>query len=552
MAAWKLSLVLIILVSTSICACCWAFVIVIWCKNYVILPDSVADIIYNYPTVLTLVSTVISTTLSTITTTCLSLAAKNAINHYITRPISLVGLRAAIALTKPQPLLQWSHRKLSCITLTFVGLITLLNSSWATLLLPTILVFPVSISGKDLDLGSTAFDAQLGLEIPMLESYMSASDMLDIMAPMSGTSATPLVAADGEYSVFSFNGVSYWISSGGIIPAVESYAGTTSTPGGIGLAYYGGKVMVNTVSNKHQGVNNGSYTVTSVTQQGLSANITCSDLDPDQYSLSFDNITSSVLGLTTTTWQWKASCPLGMGVSSSSTSSSDLLGIVVCPTPAPNTPNTTSFDVLLQGIGQYSFLNPTVCTVAPYVASFDVAYEGQMILVDDLPATNIQPLQNNSMNVTTFISNVVYRLSNTSQTTYNNPLGELLRLSTVGPGTTSVNEILQIYFSSIVEFSGTYLRSAYSAEGADSMMPDLYSDESAFTSLNGTTYIITYGWYSERLTYIYIMIVLTLIWALTVSLAMYSLIQEHTHPRTSTDFDASNPVHLMMASSAED
>ncbi|KAG2358315.1 hypothetical protein BDR07DRAFT_1489593 [Suillus spraguei] len=429
----------------------------------------------------------------------------------------------------------------------FFGLITLLNPSWTTLLLPTVLEFPILISGKDLDLGSSAFDAQLGLDIAMLGSYVNASDMLDIMAPMSGISAIPLAVTGGNYSIFSFNGVSYWISSGGIIPAVESYSGTTSAPGAIGLAYYGGKVTVNTlVGDKHQGIYYSDYAVIKVTQQGLSADITCSDLDPDEYSLSLDDVTSSALGLTTTTWQWTASCPLGTGVSYSSTNSSDLLGIVICPTPAPN---TTSFDILLQGIGQYSFLNPTVCTVAPYVASFYVSYEGQTILVE-YPLGNSQPLQNNSMNVTAFISSVVYRLSNTSQTTYNNPLGELLRLGTAGPGTPSVNEILQTYFGSVVEFSGTYLRSAYSAEGANSTMLNLYSDESAFTPLNGIMKIVTYGWSSERLTYIYIIIVLTIIWALTVSLAVYSLIQEHTHSDTSTDFDASNPVHLMMACSA--
>ncbi|KAG2062674.1 hypothetical protein BDR04DRAFT_1235676, partial [Suillus decipiens] len=458
----------------------------------------------------------ISTTLTLTTTVCLSFAGKNAVNHYITRPISLVELRAAIALTKPQPLLQWNHRKLSFLTLIFFGSITLLNSSWTTSLIPTILGFPILISGKDLDLGSSAFDTQLGLDLAKLDSYVNASDMLDIMAPMSGISATPLAVAGGNYSAFSFNGVLYWNSTSGIIPAIESYAGTTSAPGGTGLAYYGGKVTVNTLaSDKHQGIYFSDYADIYITQQGLSANVTCSDLDPDEYSLSFDNITSSALGLTTTTWKWTASCPLGTGSSYSSTNSSDLLGIVVCPTSAPN---TTSFDILLQGIGQYDFLSATVCTVAPYVASFDVAYDGQTIYIAD-PPSNVQPLQNNSMNVTAFITNVVNRLSNTSQTTYNNPFGELLRLSTVDPGTPSVNEILQIYFRSVVEFSGTYLRSAYSAEGANTAMPDLYSEESAFKSLNGTMMIMTYGWYTGRPTYVYIIIVLTIIWALTVTLA---------------------------------
>ncbi|KAG2033549.1 hypothetical protein BDR03DRAFT_662705 [Suillus americanus] len=63
-------------------------------------------------------------------------------------------------------------------------------------------------------------------------------------------------------------------------------------------------------------------------------------------------------------------------------------------------------------------------------------------------------------------------------------------------------------------------------------------------------HILTYGWDRKRPTYIYTLCVFVVIWAVAVSAAVYSLIQERTHPRTGPTFDASNPVHLMMASSA--
>lgn len=165
MAKQKLLLVLTILISTCLFALIWGFMIVVWHQKYVILSDSVVGLIIGYPTVLTLVSTVISTILSVITTLLLSFAVKKAINHYITRPISLVKLHTAIALTISQPLLRWDYYKLSLLTLIFVGLITLLNSSWTTLLLPTLLWWPVTINGTDLDLGSSAFNAKLGSDL---------------------------------------------------------------------------------------------------------------------------------------------------------------------------------------------------------------------------------------------------------------------------------------------------------------------------------------------------------------------------------------------------
>ncbi|KAG2338416.1 hypothetical protein BDR05DRAFT_969251 [Suillus weaverae] len=502
-----------------------------------------------YPTELTLISTVISTILSVTTTALFSVAVKHALSHYITQPLSLVELHTAIALTKPQPLIRWNHRKLSLITVLIVGLITLLNSSWTTLLLPTHLTWRVPIQGKDLDLGSSAFDAQLGNDMYYgNRSFRNTSYTLDIISPMSGISASRSAVAGGDDSVFAFNGVSYSKSSNGIVPAVKEYAGTSSTANNVGLEYYGGKVAVNTVPDLDPD-HSGLARTYNVTQQGLSAHITCSALDPNdpQYSISIEYSTLDSYGIMF--WNMTAKCPLGdSGLSTWATAdfqkgdnTDGFLGIAICP----GTANATSFDIFLQGTWGYSSLGQTVCKVAPYVASFDVMYNNGNISVDQ--PRYIQPLQNTSINVTTFISNVVWELSYTSQTTYNNPLGQLLQLNAINP-TRSVYEVLQDYFLGVVEFSATYLRSAYSAEGAVTAMPALYSDQSAFKSLNGTMSVTTYGWSSDHLTYIYILGVLTVIWVVTISAATYSLIQRRTqsHPL----FDAANPVHLMMASSA--
>jgi hypothetical protein len=378
------------------------------------------------------------------------------------------------------------------------------------------------------------------------KSLRNFSYILDIISPMSGLSASRTAVGGGEDSVFAFNGVSYSKSSSGIVPAVEEYAGTSLTTNDVGLSYYGGKVTINTtpvLDHDHSGLDR-TY---NVTQQGLSANITCSALDPNdpQYSLSLQNFT---LDGGIVIWNMTAKCPLGddgwnFWATIEFVEGDDIdgfLGIVICP----GITSTTTFDIFLQGTWGYSSLGKTVCKVSPYVASFDVTYNNGNISIDH--PRHIQLLQNTSINVTTFISYVVVELSYSSQTTWNNPLGQLLQLNATNP-TRSVYEILEDYFRGVVEFSATYLRSAYSAEGAANAMPALYSDQSAFKLLNGTMSITTYGWSSERLTYIYILGVLTVIWAVTISAASYSLIQGRTqsHPL----FDAANPVHLMMASS---
>lgn len=148
MGVQKLLLVLTIFISTCIFALCWVFMIIVWHREYVILRDSDVILITRYPTVLTLISTVISTILSVTTTALLSFAGKNAINHYITRPTSLVELHTAIALTKPQPLLRWNHRRLSFFTLIFVGLIMLLNSRFEIMLTSVITDAYPAVAGR--------------------------------------------------------------------------------------------------------------------------------------------------------------------------------------------------------------------------------------------------------------------------------------------------------------------------------------------------------------------------------------------------------------------
>jgi hypothetical protein len=96
-------------------------------------------------------------------------------------------------------------------------------------------------------------------------------------------------------------------------------------------------------------------------------------------------------------------------------------------------------DIFLQGERAYSSLGQTVCKVSPYVASFDVTYINGNISIDQ--PRYIQPLQNTSINVATFISSVVWELSYASQTAWNNPLGQLLQLNALNP-TRSVYEVL--------------------------------------------------------------------------------------------------------------
>jgi hypothetical protein len=98
-------------------------------------------------------------------------------------------------------------------------------------------------------------------------------------------------------------------SKGGVLPAIEEYSGSSNPPGSnVGLAFAGGRVPVNTSFDwghlerdaGTQGIGK-NYTVT---QQGVTANVSCQPIDRSQNS--FVVVPDVVQGPNNTFFTWEA------------------------------------------------------------------------------------------------------------------------------------------------------------------------------------------------------------------------------------------------------
>ncbi|KAG1817217.1 uncharacterized protein BJ212DRAFT_1351593 [Suillus subaureus] len=166
--------------------------------------------------------------------------------------------------------------------------------SWSTLLLPTLVQWPVATFGTELDFKSVAFVDQLSTDLNTPEAntvQATAFKTINVLTLLSGITAVDIQGGVQTSSMFSFNGVSYNQSTGGVLPAIEEYSGSSNPPGpDVGLAFSGGRVPVNTSFDwGHLGRDAGTQGVAknyTVTQQGVSANVTCQPMDRSQNAFS--------------------------------------------------------------------------------------------------------------------------------------------------------------------------------------------------------------------------------------------------------------------------
>ncbi|KAG1743039.1 hypothetical protein EDB19DRAFT_1699533 [Suillus lakei] len=550
-------LLLTIFGQTLIMGFAWGFTGGLLFTGVLALPDHIVHLIVEYPTVLTLIVTLISTALSIITSMFFTFAVKEALRHHLSGPITLFRLRTAIALSRPTWVLRWRSLKLSVLTLVVYSVITFLNTSWSTLLLPTLVQWPVATFGTELDLGSVAFVNQLNTDLNGYQAntvQAPAFQTINVLTLLSGIAAVDVQGGVQMSSMFSFNGVSYNQSTGGVLPAIEEYSGSSNPPGpNVGLAFSGGQVPVNTsFAWGHLGRDAGTQGIAknyTVTQQGVTANVTCQPIDRSQNLFTVDPVaTQGPNGNSFITWETVANCSgnlnsltyftAGNAGGLMDNATGGFLPVIVCPDPQNSTTfNPYKFDVFMSGLYKYNFLPTIVCEVVPYLTTVNVTYNGGIISVDRI-GTSSGLTSSPNLALSQYIATVMNYQAGSNQALIKNTIGDFL----TAYGTSNVSVMyseLADYWRGITEFSSTQLRSGYSASGVPSNMA---------RSTNGMMYITTYGWRSQAHTYILLLVVITIIWGTTILAAGYSLIKEKFNT-SDPSFDFSDPVHLIIAAS---
>jgi len=185
---------------TVLLAAAWGFFGAVFDHDPLIVPDSLATLIFRNPTETTWIVTLMATLLSIATTTydfvkvlrkypsCwfilpsfLSIAFKEALRRRMHKPISLIHLSGGIALARNSFFFSFRHLIPTVATLMVFGVTKLLVSryatcsvlqemkmtlhSWAALLAPALVPLTAGASGWELDLTSNSFESMLRQEL---------------------------------------------------------------------------------------------------------------------------------------------------------------------------------------------------------------------------------------------------------------------------------------------------------------------------------------------------------------------------------------------------
>ncbi|KAI9568245.1 hypothetical protein HD554DRAFT_786849 [Boletus coccyginus] len=564
---------------TILLVAAWGFFGAVFDQDPLIVSDSLATLIFRRPTETTWIVALVATLLSIVTTTVLSIAFKEALRRRMHKPISLIHLSGGIALARNSFLFSFRHLIPTFATLVVFGVTKLLVASWAALLAPSLVPLTVSASGWELDLTSNSFESMLRQELVQSGAAVvrgNSSEIIDLGGLLSG-----IAAAEYSYSapgIFSFNGVRYNISTGGILPAAPGYGGITepASDSGTGLAFAGGLVPTHLDVNFPNGyARQGLYNEFTLQQQGLTANVTCHRTNRSAGEM---NLNSSFLPIsvplangTTDYWLWAwnitGDCGEAQGrpsqqqyvtKSNSSTvpqaSMNGFISSLVCPYPLRQTGfSWEHFTVTTSASWKYDFIPLTVCAIDPLVTTSLVSYSHGTINTTVLGSRS---LGSNNSNLTQFLAAVIHRQSRTTQGLTTNSIGDALYSIYVSASNNSTNpddvtnlllKELEQYWRGVIEFSGTFLRSAFSVY-------PLTVPTEARIRLTGYETITTMGWYRQEEIWAYTIIPITAV-ALTMYAAVaYTLWHIFTGRSAEpfTMFDPSNPIHVIMVSSARD
>ncbi|KAG2747657.1 hypothetical protein P692DRAFT_20875478 [Suillus brevipes Sb2] len=372
-------------------------------------------------------------------------------------------------------------------------------------------------------------------------------EVIDIGSMLSGVAAAGYTF--GVPRTFNFNGTKYNTSTQGIVPTIEDYSGSNGVPvaNGTRFGFCGGNVMVNTIvipsRHTHVSAPQGFGANYSMWQQGLTADVVCRLINSSQPH----SITFFAYGISVQTVEYVTMVDAS---GNGSSSGSGFLPSIICP--GPNQTYTSILKFTL-GFDKYNFLNASVCEVIPKLTTVNVNYSNNLISsVSTLPI----PFQSENVPLLSFIAGVAKYQAINSQGLVNSTIGDTLYSTYSSMTNGSINgtidqmdvylELEEYWRGAVVEFSATFLRSGFMAVTS---FPDGIPNNLS-SQVKGTVYISTIGWTMRSPTYFVAIFPLTILTILTFTCALYSIVQAWKHGNQRLTFDASDTLHLIMASTA--
>ncbi|KIK78390.1 hypothetical protein PAXRUDRAFT_834584 [Paxillus rubicundulus Ve08.2h10] len=548
--------------------------------------------IVTQPRISTTVVTLIATALSLASTFLFGYSVKEAMRYLLQKPRTLVEVSAGVALIQGSHISMWGAKGFHLIpkwkyawpsvaTWCVFGVTSLLVTGWTTLLAPTLVSCRYDVQGTELNMTSPAFSHLLGIELDVYSPSMihdASFPIIDVGGPVSGIAAAGI--SFGMPGIINFNQAKYNLSTGGLLAAVRHYAGSQILAGHAGtrLSFSGGTTAANArpTHGSSGSVRDwlGIQRNFSLYQQGITADIDCYAATASSQALNFTNVNTTIhvtppgntsLPYSLVVWSSTAHCNTNSTATQEyvtwanasgqpDPAGTGFLPTVVCPRHRNETDIYSKFVIAAQGFYKYDFLPSTICEVTPLVTTTRVSYSNGGI-INASQIISKQTFSPDDAYLLFFLAGVTNYHARNSQGLMNNIIGDTLYSTysaefntPIASNTSAVYRELEDYWRGVIEFTATFLRAGYSAEGAfrDGIPSNMTS------AVNGTMTMLTIGWANRGPFYMLSVLPIAIVTFLTVIAATYSLLhsckQQHL-PHQQTSFDVSDTLQLIMACS---
>ncbi|KAJ7184827.1 hypothetical protein C8R46DRAFT_1343824 [Mycena filopes] len=536
-------------------AAAWIFFAVLQSRGAISLPHDSAVWAHNHAHEIDWVTTLLATTLAFFSSYLFSTAVReSAALHLRGQGMSVAGFIASLRISTRSLILdrdrrKWKLTSLSIAVFVFTGGVQ--TAGWKALITPFPIVVTVPLTGYEIDLAS-----------PLLGQVTNNTALTNCI--LTGTSYPAFIVGqtDSGYAAAkaalsmeaSFNMMDQTVNqtTGGIFPlTLESrnssawFPGTTSIP-----------ASIRTIADPPTGLDS-RY---SLTQQGFTADVSCKHwnaTDPSMPLVYVDN---------TTVRDWNNNATQAESIRFSDLWSycdiDERLGIPLSnwtrSYTLSNQPNyllmiacrsQDGYQVIFNSDPQaiYGFMETTICSLTPKITAVQVDYSAGAINTTTLPTVVhvADPESPATLSAVKTLHNLVFF----AQSSVSNGVGDKLRsLVAEKDGVPLTYEttlrLTEAYLRGVTEYSGSVFRACLSA--SPDFLAAVPSDMNVTT--NGLFQVDSVGWlHASPVTFLELipgtLVTLYAIFAVLTTLG-YHHVDENAEP-----FDATDPMHLMSASS---
>ncbi|KAJ7148328.1 hypothetical protein C8R46DRAFT_1311734 [Mycena filopes] len=536
-------------------AAAWIFFAVLQSRGGISLPYDSAVWAHNHAHEIDWLTTLLATTLAFFSTYLFSTAVReSAALHLRGEGMSVAGFIASLRISTRSLILdrdrkKWKLTSLSIAVFVFTGGVQ--TAGWKALITPFPIIVTVPLTGHEIDLASPLL-GQVKNNTALSNCITSGTSYSAFIVGQTDSGYAAAKAALSIGASFSMMDQTVNETTGGIFPlTLESRNSSTWFPGTTTIP-----ASVRTIVDPPIGLDS-RY---SLTQQGFTADVSCkrwSATDSSMPLVYIDNTTVRDWNNTATRAEsvrfsdlW-SNCAVDDAIAASNWSRSytlfeqhNYLLMIACR-------SQDGYQLIFNSdpTGIYGFMETTICSLTPKITAVQVNYSAGALNTTALP-TVVDVAADPGSPATLAAVKTLYSLVFFSQSSVSNGVGDKLRsLIAEEDGVHLTYEttlrLTEAYIRGVTEYSGSVFRACLSANTG--FLDALPSDMNVTTG--GLFHVDSVGWlHASPVTFLEL-IPGTLV-AFYAIYAVLTTLGYHRADENAEPFNATDPMHLMSASSA--